>query len=1127
MISTSVAAQPATSGVNASADVEIASGLADTTAEETVIVRLSERPENTIRTTAESNQISSMQTHAAATQSPFKRFADGNPHVEIKDEFWITNALVVTVDRTQIPLRRLGTVENVERIHENFEVEVTSTAAAETATRAASVSASSTDSYTWGLNTTNVPQTWATYGTRGQGVKVAVLDTGVDPAHPDIDIQTDNWKDFGSDNSSTPKDYGSHGTHVSGTIVGGNASGTYIGVAPESELWHGAVLTNCDSDGCTGSFAQIINGTEWAVTNDADVISMSLGGDGYLDDFIDPISNARQAGSLPVVSIGNKGAGTSSSPGNIYDSVAVGATNRTDNVASYSGGETIDTSSAWGSNGPSDWPATYPVPDIVAPGTNVTSSLPGGRYGNKSGTSMAAPHVSGVAALIISNQTSDLSPDTIETRLTRTAVDLNADQTRQGSGRLDAFAAVSASPAFYEVNITNITAPIVEGDELSIEYDVTNEGAIEGQQNITLTVDGVREDIDEAVSLNNGERYSGSLSYQTVSGDAPNVSVEVASEDTSETALVSINRPAFYNVTITNTTTGVVEGDPLTVEYNVTNTGDVAGTQNISFAVNGIEQAVEQDISLGSGERYSGSFSYQTVSGDAPNVSVEVASENTNETVTVPVSRPSEPAAYMIETIETNASEVAVNETVSLNATVRNTGNTAGSQSVRLFAGGNQVATRSVSLAPTASQTLEFVYSPPPGAAPLVKLEARTDNDRASVGVDVNSPEPAAFEVTLADQGHSITQGEPIANLSVAALITNTGEQAGVVDTVTFSLREQSPRQSGSGSGASIGAFTATDVLVPADDSKVVPLDSANTSLGDETVPAAPKAGNHSITVRVRLTDAAAVSGARTVRATPTVDYETIQSGVDAATQRGGGIVDVAGGAYTESVRVDTPDVRLVGPRSATLDSGGAVPAVRLNASGTAVRGLTIAGSDRDAAGVVLTEHADSSAVERTHISGFGTAVETAGNESVVRGTRVLVDGMDPVVTVTASAVEVSQNRLSPSAGSSDPASAGIALSDAPGVLISDNTIGLVQDDVDEAEQPAIRIHDNMSLNGSSIRNNLDAERPDGTAIAGTNGGVSPVDIEAIGVAGGPFEVADTYSIAVAERANRSINIKL
>ena len=1030
MISTSVAAQPTTSGVNASADVKIASGLADTTAEETVIVRLSERPENTIRTTAESNQISSMQTHAAATQSPFNRFADGNPHVEIKDEFWITNALVVTVDRSQIPLRRLGTVENVERIHENFEVEVTSTAAAETATRAASVSASSTDSYTWGLNTTNVPQTWATYGTRGQGVKVAVLDTGVDPAHPDIDIQTDNWKDFGSDNSSTPKDYGSHGTHVSGTIVGGNASGTYIGVAPESELWHGAVLTNCDSNGCTGTFAQIINGTEWAVTNDADVISMSLGGDGYLADFIDPISNARQAGSLPVVSIGNQGAGTSSSPGNIYDSVAVGATNPADNVASYSGGETIDTSSAWGSNGPSDWPATYPVPDIVAPGTNVTSSLPGGRYGNKSGTSMAAPHVSGVAALIISNQTSDLSPDTIESRLTRTAVDLNADQTRQGSGRLDAFAAVSASPPFYEVNITNITTPVVEGDELSIEYDVTNEGAIEGQQNITLTVDGVREDIDEAVSLNNGERYSGSLSYQTVSGDAPNVSVEVASE-------------------------------------------------------------------------------------------------NTNETVTVPVSRPSEPAAYMIETIETNASEVAVNETVSLNATVRNTGNTAGSQSVRLFAGGNQVATRSVSLAPTASQTLEFVYSPAPGAAPLVKLEARTDNDRASVGVDVNSPEPAAFEVTLADQGHSITQGEPIANLSVAARITNTGEQAGVVDTVTFSLREQSPRQSGSGSGASIGAFTATDVLVPADDSKVVPLDSANTSLGDETVPAAPKAGNHSITVRVRLTDAAAVSGARTVRATPTVDYETIQSGVDAATQRGGGIVDVAGGAYTESVRVDTPDVRLVGPRSATLDSGGAVPAVRLNASGTAVRGLTIAGSDRDAAGVVLTEHADSSAVERTHISGFGTAVETAGNESVVRGTRVLVDGMDPVVTVTASAVEVSQNRLSPSAGSSDPASAGIALSDAPGVLISDNTIGLVQDDSDQAEQPAIRIHDNASLNGSSIRNNLDAERPNGTAIAGTNGGVSPVDIEAIGVAGGPFEVADTYSIAVAERANRSINIKL
>ena len=64
-----------------------------------------------------------MKTHAAETQSPFERFASGNPHVEIKQEFWITNALVVTVDREQIPLDRLGTVENVERIMEELRVD--------------------------------------------------------------------------------------------------------------------------------------------------------------------------------------------------------------------------------------------------------------------------------------------------------------------------------------------------------------------------------------------------------------------------------------------------------------------------------------------------------------------------------------------------------------------------------------------------------------------------------------------------------------------------------------------------------------------------------------------------------------------------------------------------------------------------------------------------------------------------------------------------------------------------------------------------------------------------------------------------------------------------------------------
>jgi len=250
-----------------------------------------------------------------------------------------------------------------------------------------------------------------------------VIDTGIDLDHPDLNVS--GWAECDADGSlvsddvSDASDGNGHGTHVAGTVAGGNASGTAIGVAPDASL-HGVKVF--DDDGTNATFARVTAGMEHATQDpDVDVLQMSLGADGYFADFIEPVRNARGAGKIVVVSSGNSGYGNSSSPANVYDSLAVGAVDDSRGIADFSGGETIDTSNAWDGNVPTDWPDEYVVPDVSAPGVNVYSAEPGSTHGYKSGTSMAAPHVSGVAALMLSASTQERSDDELYDTLRNTA----------------------------------------------------------------------------------------------------------------------------------------------------------------------------------------------------------------------------------------------------------------------------------------------------------------------------------------------------------------------------------------------------------------------------------------------------------------------------------------------------------------------------------------------------------------------------------------------------------------------------------------------------------------------------------------------------------------------------------
>jgi subtilisin family serine protease len=273
---------------------------------------------------------------------------------------------------------------------------------------------------------------WAA-GFDGEGSRVAVLDTGIDAAHPDLAGQVVAQQNF-SDSPDTVDRYG-HGTHVAATIAGtgAGAPGVRSGVAPAAGLVIGKVL----GDDGSGLVSDVIAGMEWAAPQ-ADVVNMSLGGS-FPSDGSDPESQAldqlsEQHGTLFVTSAGNSGPAsqTISTPAAAARALTVGAVDGDDRLAEFSSrGPLID---------------SYALkPEIVAPGVDIVAAraantLMGdpqdGPYTAASGTSMAAPHVAGAAALLV-QQHPDWSDTQLKAALVGSADAVDADGFDVGAGRLD------------------------------------------------------------------------------------------------------------------------------------------------------------------------------------------------------------------------------------------------------------------------------------------------------------------------------------------------------------------------------------------------------------------------------------------------------------------------------------------------------------------------------------------------------------------------------------------------------------------------------------------------------------------------------------------------------------------
>lgn len=430
--------------------------------------------------------------------------------------FWIANMIWVRGDlNTLISMARRG---DVKHVFANPKVYTE-----KPALQPLAVSPQSTANIEWNIAKVHAPEVWAA-GYRGQGITIGGQDTGYDWDHPALKNQyrgwdgavsdhNYNWHDAIHESSGNPcgndspepcDDHPSgHGTHTMGIMVGDDPSHTnQIGMAPGAE-WIGC--RNMDQGvGTPATYAECyqwflaptdLNDQNPDPTKAPDVINNSWScptSEGCIDPqvLLSVVDAVRAAGILTVHSAGNKGASCSTinTPAAIYDaSFTVGNTTSSDQIATSSsrGPVTIDGSGRI-------------KPDISAPGTAIRSSIPGGLYATLSGTSMAGPHVAGLAALLFSAQPDLIGKvDHIERLITSTAVPVSTPVTTCGGipgtvypnnfsgwGRIDALEAIDGSSLWLEK--TASAKNILSGDELTYSLTLGHSAVDASATNVLL-----------------------------------------------------------------------------------------------------------------------------------------------------------------------------------------------------------------------------------------------------------------------------------------------------------------------------------------------------------------------------------------------------------------------------------------------------------------------------------------------------------------------------------------------------------------------------------------------------------------------------------------------------------------
>jgi subtilisin family serine protease len=462
--------------------------------------------------------------------------------------FWVFNGLAITA--TEPVIRRLAARADV------WEIRPDSVMPPPPEVVPAATPGTSASGSVWNLDQIRAPEVWALDPDyTGVGQVVGSFDTGVDVGHPDLQPKyrgnhAISWFDPYAEHAS-PFDPNGHGTHTTATAVGGDASGSNIGVAPGAR-WIAAKAWNDAGIGLASAFHAIF---QWFLApggdpgNAPDVVNSSwaFALAGCILEFHADIQALRAAGIFPAFAAGNGGPGAGSvrSPAAAAGSFAVGATDAFDSIASFS------------ARGPSPCGGAV-KPDVSAPGVAVFSAVPGG-YVTANGTSMATPHISGAVAVLRSINPA-LTVEELEALLVLGAVDLGAagPDDSFGAGRLDLFqSAQIVLGTVPVVTISATSAVATEAGETPASFTLSRSGSTDGPLTINYVVSG---------TATPGTDYAPLSGSATIPAGAATTALVVAPIDDPlpegvETVVVSVTADPAYIVGLADSATAEIVSD--------------------------------------------------------------------------------------------------------------------------------------------------------------------------------------------------------------------------------------------------------------------------------------------------------------------------------------------------------------------------------------------------------------------------------------------------------------------------------------------------------------------------------------------------------------------------------------
>ena len=421
------------------------------------------RKKGAIRTQARANLTQALKARAQQSRQPLQKLLDRHGIANSR-QLWLINGMALQATPAQIEgISQMPDVASIVADQTIELPEIIPTQALEPAEP--------------NIDLVDAPSLWA-LGYAGQGVTVAIVDSGVDINHPDLGPRwrggINSWFDPNGEHPLVPTDLHGHGTQVTGLVLGGNNSGSYIGVAPDAE-WIGVKIFA--DDGMALS-SEIHAGYQWLLdpdnnpdTDDApDIVNNSWGFDAdpnFCDElskeFQSDVQAMKAAGMAVLFAAGNTGpdASTSNAPANYPESFAVGM------VGTFTSSTLINSYSA---RGPSACDGTV-YPEVVAPGFRVrTCDLTAGgdflnSYSLVAGTSFSTPHVSGVMALLLS-----AFPETpvraLEMALQKSATDLGTlgEDNTYGYGLVDSLSAFNYLSGQQGLNVTDSISPETDSD---------------------------------------------------------------------------------------------------------------------------------------------------------------------------------------------------------------------------------------------------------------------------------------------------------------------------------------------------------------------------------------------------------------------------------------------------------------------------------------------------------------------------------------------------------------------------------------------------------------------------------------------------------------------------------------